>query len=61
VLTQLIAAYPDAVDKPAIDDATGYARSSRDAYINRLRAKQLVIDVGRGAVKASETLFGVDA
>lgn len=61
VLNQLIGAYPDAVDKPVIDEVTGYARSSRDAYINRLRAKQLVVDVGRGAVRASETLFEVDA
>lgn len=61
VLQHLVGAYPDAVDKPAIDEATGYQRSTRDAYINRLRAKQLVVDVGRGAVKASETLFEVDA
>jgi DNA-binding MarR family transcriptional regulator len=61
VLQHLVAAYPEAVEKPAIDEATGYQRSTRDAYINRLRNKQLVTDVGRGAVRASETLFEVDA
>jgi len=61
VLRILIDSYPDAVDKTAIDEQTGYARSSRDAYISRMRAKQLVVDVGRGAVKASETLFEIDA
>lgn len=61
VLQLLVNAYPDAVEKTAIDEQTGYARSSRDAYISRMRAKQLVVDVGRGAVRASEALFEVDA
>lgn len=61
VLQKLVEAYPDALERTAIDEQTGYARSSRDAYLSRLRAKQLVVDIGRGAVKASETLFEVDA
>jgi hypothetical protein len=61
VLQQLVEAYPDAIEKPAIDDATGFKRSTRDAYLSRLAAKELIVDVGRGAVKASATLFEVDA
>ena len=61
VLQKLVEAYPDAVERTMLDEQTGYARSSRDAYLSRLRAKQLVVDIGRGAVKASETLFEVDA
>lgn len=61
VLRILVDAYPNSVEKTDIDSQTGYARSSRDAYISRMRAKQLVVDIGRGAVKASETLFEVDA
>jgi len=61
VLRILVDAYPDAVEKTSVDEQTGYARSSRDAYISRMRAKQLVVDVGRGAVKASEVLFEIDA
>jgi hypothetical protein len=61
ILQKLVEAYPDAVERTTLDELTGYARSSRDAYISRMRAKQLVVDVGRGAVRASETLFEVDA
>jgi hypothetical protein len=48
------------VDCP-IDDATGFKRSTRDAYLSRLAAKQLVVEVTRGRVQASSTLFEVDA
>jgi hypothetical protein len=58
VLEVLIGAYPDAVDRIAIDAVTGYQRSSRDAYLRRLGARELVTPFGRGAVKASDALFG---
>ena len=45
------------VDREVIDDATGYKRSSRDAYLTRLKARGLVEFVGRGLVKASDELF----
>jgi hypothetical protein len=45
------------IPREAIDDATGYKRSSRDAYIQRLSARRLVETVGRGEVKAAEVLF----
>jgi hypothetical protein len=59
VLEALVRAYPQAVDRTAIDEQTGYKRSTRDAYLSRLAAKELVTEPGRGLVKASETLFEV--
>ena len=56
ILRILIDAYPAAVARQAISDATGYARSSRDAYIQRLAGRKLV-DAGRGAVTASAGMF----
>lgn len=57
ILEQLIAAYPDAVEREALSEATGYQRSSRDAYLQRMRAKQLIEEPGRGTVRASSNLF----
>lgn len=57
VLEVLIAAYPKAVDKADIDAATGYQRSSRDAYLQRMKAKRLWEKSGGGVV-AAEALFG---
>jgi hypothetical protein len=45
------------VAREVIDDATGYKRSSRDAYLVRLKARGLVEFSGRGTVRASEELF----
>jgi hypothetical protein len=56
ILQVLIGEYPNAVDRADLDERTGYKRSSRDAYLQRLRAKQLV-DGGSGAVKATDNLF----
>lgn len=57
VLAVLIEAYPDEVSREHIDEATGYQRSSRDTYLQRLRARMLVKANGRGHVSASEILF----
>jgi hypothetical protein len=57
ILEQLIEAYPEAVQREALDEATGYKRSSRDAYLQRMRAKQLIEEPSRGEVRASENLF----
>jgi len=61
VLKQLVQVYPQTIDRPSITDATGYKPSTRNAYLARLRAKQLVVEVNREDVRASETLFEVDA
>lgn len=58
VLRVAVAAYPDDVARDAISEATGYKRSTRDAYIQRLTTRRLLsIAPGRSAVLASETLF----
>lgn len=45
------------VAREQIDDVTGYKRSSRDAYLTRLKARGLVEFAGRGTVRASAELF----
>lgn len=57
ILDVLIEAYPEPVARDHLDEPTGYKRSSRDAYLSRLAAKELVSEAGRGLVLASETLF----
>ncbi|MGH9421922.1 MAG: hypothetical protein ACRD3J_18240, partial [Thermoanaerobaculia bacterium] len=57
ILEPLIAAYPDAVSRESLEETTGYKRSSRDTYIQRLSSRRLVENVGRGEVRASENLF----
>jgi hypothetical protein len=58
LLEALIRSYPKAVEREALSEATGYKRSSRDTYLQRLTARRLVDTVGRGEVRASEELFG---
>jgi hypothetical protein len=57
VLDLLICAGGGSIPRETIDENTGYKRSSRDAYIQRLMAKKFVENVGRGEVKASALLF----
>lgn len=57
ILEILIGAHPDSVDRESLSKSTGYQRSSRDTYLQRLGARMLVNSVGRGAVKASDILF----
>jgi uncharacterized protein len=57
ILKVLVDRYPDAVPRDVLSEETNYQRSSRDAYLQRLRAKQLIVEPSRGAVQASETLF----
>lgn len=56
VLELAVYHHPNAVDRVEIDNVTGYKRSSRDAYIQRLQARQLLAK-GGGPVLASEVLF----
>jgi hypothetical protein len=58
ILQVLVKHHPHAVVREAIDEATGYRRSTRDTYLQRLRARHLVSGEGRGAVRASDELFG---
>lgn len=56
VLEVLISAWPNEVPRDDIDAATGYKRSSRDAYLQRLSARELVAATG-GRASAAPTLF----
>ncbi len=56
VLEVLVKAYPHAVERSSIDEATGYARSSRDTYLQRLGARKLVVSTRDGVI-ASQELF----
>lgn len=56
ILQELINAYPKSVARSDLDAATGYQRSSRDAYLQRMKAKRLWKKDG-AAVRASEVLF----
>jgi hypothetical protein len=56
ILRLLCDAYPEHLQRDALSDLTGFARSSRDAYLQRLKARQLV-KVDRGTAAATSTLF----
>lgn len=53
----LLAALGGDVERESIDQGTGYKRSSRDAYLTRLKARGLVDFSARGMVRASAELF----
>lgn len=56
VLTVIVEAYPNHVDRERISERTEYKRSSRDTYLQRLSARQLITSE-RGQVRASDVLF----
>jgi hypothetical protein len=56
-LEVLLGARGGDIDREQVDHATGYKRSSRDAYLVRLKARGLVEFAGRGLVRASAELF----
>ncbi len=60
VLECAVDAYPDGVSRDKIDAVTGYKRSSRDTFIQRLRARQLVT-TSNDSVRASDMLFDFPA
>jgi hypothetical protein len=60
VFEVVIGWYPHSVPRDAIDESTGYKRSSRDTYLQRLSARRLVIATAEG-ICASETLFASEA
>jgi hypothetical protein len=57
ILEVLLSYYPKTVTRDTLSEETGYMRSSRDTYIQRMTAKEIITIVGRGEVKASENLF----
>lgn len=57
ILRLLIEKGGEVVTRESLSEATGYQRSSRDTYLQRLRARRLIEDVGPGQVKATPLLF----
>jgi uncharacterized protein DUF87 len=56
ILESLIGAFPEALLRAAIDEATDYKRRTRDAYLQRLRAREL-IEISDDGVRATDKLF----
>ena len=56
VLNVLVEAFPNAVSRDDISHATGFKRSTRDAYLQRLGTRKLATTVRDGVV-ASDVLF----
>jgi hypothetical protein len=46
--------YPESIDRDRITEETGYKRSTRDAYLQRLGARKLVLPDGRNVIAATE-------
>ena len=57
VVTDVVLEVGGDTPREAIDESTGYKRSSRDAYLTRLKARGIVEFVGRGMVRASAELL----
>lgn len=56
ILERLVEHHPSFVTRDSLTNETEYKRSSRDAYIARLKAKQLVVTDSHG-IRASDNLF----
>lgn len=49
--------HPQERERSSIDEATGFKRSTRDAYILRLSKRQLVVEGSSGGLRANPQLF----
>lgn len=56
ILSHLVGQYPKSVTRDALSELTGYKRSSRDTYLQRLSARRLVTNRD-GEPRASDLLF----
>jgi uncharacterized protein len=57
LLEILLKEYPESVGREYLSEETEYKRSTRDTYLQRLKSRRLVKDLGRGEVRASANLF----
>lgn len=57
VFEAIILYEPNPVNREQISEETGYKRSTRDRYIQRLQARKLVETNGSGMVKTNDELF----
>jgi uncharacterized membrane protein len=48
----------EAISRDALDEFSGYKRSARDTYLQRLAARKLIVPLGGGLIRAAEELFG---
>jgi len=56
VLSMLARCYPEPVTRERVTESTGYKRSTRDAYLQRLEKRKLV-ELAHGTIVASRHLF----
>ncbi len=56
ILEILVAQYPNFISREDLEEPTGFKRSTRDAYLQRMKPKRIV-EFGNGTVRASEKLF----
>lgn len=56
ILEVLVESYPVFVERDALEESTGFKRSTRDAYLQRMKPKRIV-EFNRGAVRAARILF----
>jgi chromosome segregation and condensation protein ScpB len=57
VLEVLLEANGEPVERERISEVSGYKRSTRDAYISRLKARHLIVETGPGTIRATDELF----
>ena len=57
ILAALCDAYPSTVSREGLSESTGFKRSTRNAYIQRLVARELVQEMDRDHVGAVDALF----
>ena len=57
ILEAVCDVYPEPVSRENLSDSTGFKRSTRNAYIQRLAARELVQETDRDHVKAVDALF----
>jgi hypothetical protein len=53
----IVQAYPDSISREELGDSSGYKRSSRDTYLQRLSARRLIVPESGGMVRAASMLF----
>lgn len=56
ILEALVECYPDFMERERLEEITGFKRSTRDAYLQRMKPKRIV-EFRSGAVRAAEILF----
>jgi hypothetical protein len=57
VLSVLVPFYPHPIARERLTEKTGYRKSTRDLYVQRLERRRLVVSTGKGFVQAADGLF----